>query len=391
MTQSGVVRWTCAVQMEDMKAFCEKWGKRIATKEMLLIVVVTLAATIIGMFAARLPGLKILGALIIALLIGMVVQFPIGAWYTKGDRARQAAVKDAAGLIANKFLRLGIILLGFKLNLQLLFTTGAKCLPLAVVIVTVTVLITYGICRWMGVDPLMAILVSCGTGICGAAAVMGVSGSIKVSPKREEEKENDEVTAIAIVAIMGTIFALLEIAVLPLFGLTQAQEGFVAGGSLHEIAHAVAAGEGLNNERLAAQQGVVDAATMANIMKLSRVLMLGFVAIIVAIWWDKKHSEVPADGGKRKVAFPWFMLGFIATAAVGTLMLKVWPVTAGFVNVLGNDVAKIFLGMAMAALGINVNFKALKKGVKPFVASLIASVVLVALCIGLALLFFPAK
>mgnify|MGYP002508135633 CR=1 FL=1 len=79
---------------------------------------------------------------------------------------------------------------------------------------------------------------------------------------------------------------------------------------------------GLNNERLAAQQGVVDAATMANIMKLSRVLMLVFVAIIVAIWWDKKHAEVPADGGKRKVAFPWFMLGFIATAAIGTLMLK---------------------------------------------------------------------
>ena len=43
---------------------------------------------------------------------------------------------------------------------------------------------------------------------------------------------------------MGTIFALLEIAILPLLNLTQPQEGFIAGGSLHEIAHAVAAGEG---------------------------------------------------------------------------------------------------------------------------------------------------
>ena len=85
------------------------------------------------------------------------------------------------------------------------------------------------------------------------------------------------------------------------------------------------------------------------------------------------------------------MLGFIATAAIGTLMLKAWPSTAELVNVLGNDVAKVLLGMAMAALGINVNFKALKKGVKPFGASLIASVILVALCIGLALVFFPAK
>ncbi|WP_196424992.1 YeiH family protein [Bifidobacterium canis] len=372
-----------------MKEFCMKWGKRIATKQMLLIAIVTLIATLIGMWAAQFDGLKILGALIIALLIGMVVQFPIRAWYTKDDPVRQAGVKDAAGLIANKFLRFGIILLGFKLNLELLFTTGAKCLPLAALVVTVTILITYGICRLMGVDPLMAILVSCGTGVCGAAAVMGVSGSIKVSPKRESEKENDEVTAIAIVAIMGTIFALLEIAILPAFGLNQAQEGFIAGGSLHEIAHAVAAGDGLNNAALAAQQGVVDAATMANIMKLSRVLMLVFVSIIVAIWWDKRHSEVTEVGGKRKVAFPWFMLGFIATAAIGTLLLTAIPSSAQFVSVLGNDVAKIFLGMAMAALGINVNFKAIAKtGIKPFIASLISSIILVAICYGLAVAFF---
>lgn len=114
------------VLLGDMKEFCEKWGKRIATKEMLLIVIVTLAATVVGMWAAQFPGLQILGALIIALLIGMVVQFPIRAWYTKNDPQRQARVKDAAGLIANKFLRLGIILLGFKLNLQLLFTTRAR-------------------------------------------------------------------------------------------------------------------------------------------------------------------------------------------------------------------------------------------------------------------------
>ena len=88
---------------------------------MLLIVIVTLAATGIGMWLAQFNGFKILGALIIALLIGMIVQFPIRAWYTKDNAERKAGVKDAAGLIANKFLRLGIILLGFKLNLQLLY------------------------------------------------------------------------------------------------------------------------------------------------------------------------------------------------------------------------------------------------------------------------------
>ena len=366
--------------MKTMKEFCRKWAKRIATKQMALIAIITLTATLIGMWAARFEGLKILGALIIALLIGMVVQFPIRAWYTKDDPQRAAGVKDAAGLIANKFLRFGIILLGFKLNLELLFTTGAKCLPLAALVVTVTVFVTYWICRWMGVDPLMAILVSCGTGICGAAAVMGVSGSIKVSPKRESEKENDEVTAIAIVAIMGTIFALLEIAILPLLNLTQPQEGFIAGGSLHEIAHAVAAGEGLNRPVPAGQ---VDAATMANIMKLSRVLMLVFAAIIIAIWWEKKHSEVQSTG-KKTVAFPWFMLGFIGASIIGTFVPFVTSITPQLV-----DFAYIVLGMAMAALGINVNFSAIaKKGQKAFLASFITSVLLMCFAAGVSALFF---
>ena len=66
------------------------------------------------------------------------------------------------------------------------------------------------IARKLGVDPMLAILTAGGTGICGAAAVMGLSGSIKVPPEKEDEKANNEVMAVAIIAIMGTIFALLE-------------------------------------------------------------------------------------------------------------------------------------------------------------------------------------
>ena len=58
---------------------------------------------------------------------------------------------------------------------------------------------------------------------------------------------------------------------------------------------------------------------IATIMKLSRVLMLVFAAIIIAIWWDRNHSEMPADG-KRKVSFPWFMLGFIGASIIGTFV-----------------------------------------------------------------------
>ena len=323
-----------------MKEFCEKWWKRIATKEMVFIGIVTLAASIIASWLKQFPGFSLFGALIIALLIGMVLQFPIRKWYSSRSPEHKAGVKDAAGLISNKLLRLGIILLGFKLNLQVLFTQGIKCLPIAAVVVTLTIVVCYNIARKLGVDPQLAILVAGGTGICGAAAVMGLSGSIKVPPEQEDEKADNEVMAVAIIAIMGTIFALVEIAFGPLTGLTNTQLGITAGASLHEIAHS-------------------------------------------AIWWDKNHSQMPSDG-KRKISFPWFMLGFIGASIIGTFVPFIATITPQLV-----DFAYIVLGMAMAALGITVNFSALaKKGQKAFLASLITSILLMCFAAGLAALFF---
>ena len=252
-----------------------------------------------------------------------------------------------------------------------MFTQGIKCLPIAAVVVTLTIVVCYVIARKFGVDPQLAILVAGGTGICGAAAVMGLSGSIKVPPEKEDEKANNEVMAVAIIAIMGTIFALLEITLGPLTGLSKTQLGITAGASLHEIAHAVAAGDAF---------GAVDIAT---IMKLSRVLMLVFAAIVIAVWWDKNHSEMPADG-KRKVSFPWFMLGFIGASIIGTFVPFIGAIAPNLV-----DFAYIVLGMAMAALGINVNFSAIaKKGQKAFLASFFTSVMLMCFAAGVSALFF---
>ena len=56
-----------------MKEFCEKWWKRIATKEMVFIGIVTLLASLIASWLKQFPGFSLFGALIIALLIGMIV------------------------------------------------------------------------------------------------------------------------------------------------------------------------------------------------------------------------------------------------------------------------------------------------------------------------------
>ena len=279
------------------------------------------------------------------------------------------------GFISNKFLRLGIILLGFRLNLESLAQAGVKTILVAMVGVTGTICLTYWLSRKFGAEDELAILSACGCGICGAAAVMGVSPQIETTD--EERKRENEVLAVAVVCVMGTVFTLVEIGLKPILGLTDPQFGIVAGGSLHEIAHAVAAG------------GAFGEASLDNalIMKLSRVLLLAPVALIVGYWYQRRliresieeHEQAP-----KKLPIPWFLGGFILTSILGTFL----PLPAGLLDGLV-QAAYIFLGMAMAALGISVNFRVIfKRGGAVFGAAIISSTCLLIFMIVMSRLFF---
>ncbi|ULQ50572.1 YeiH family protein [Liquorilactobacillus nagelii] len=314
----------------------------------------TLICAVIGSLLAQLPYFSLFGALIIALILGMIFQ-------TAGTLKSQAGI--GIGFISNKFLRLGIILLGFKLNLIQLAQAGIKTILLAVVVVSGTICLTYFIERKFGVEPELAILAASGTGICGAAAVMGISPQIKVPEKQAERQRENEVLAVAIVAIMGTIFTFIDLGLKPLLGLNATQFGVFVGGSLHEIAHAVAAGSaagsiGLDN---------------AIITKLSRVLMLAPAALAVGFWYQKHSQKTqPVSDKKPKLPIPWFMGGFILASVLGTFL----PFSTAALTALVK-VAYIFLGMAMAALGMSVNFRViLKRGLPAFAAAFISSVIL---------------
>ena len=314
--------------------------------------VITLICAVAGNELAQLPYLNLVGALVIALLLGMACQV----------RPQIVAPNRAGiGFISNKFLRLGIILLGFKLNLIQLASAGVKTISLAAVIVTGMVLLTYNLSRKMGVDKDLAILTATGTSICGAAAVMGVSPQIKVPAEKAEQQRENEVLAVAIVAILGTVLTLIEIGLKPLLHLTAVQFGVLTGGSLHEIAHAVAAGSA---------GGPVSLDT-AIITKLSRVLLLAPAAVIIGLWYQKSTPTANTDAN-AKLPIPWFMAGFILTSLIGTFIPLGDAALAALVKL-----AYIFLGMAMAALGMSVNFRVIAhRGGKPFLAASIASVIL---------------
>ena len=96
-------------------------------------------------------------------------------------------------------LRFGIILLGMRLNLKDIFNAGPKTFAVGAISLIFAILVVYGLTRLFKVEKKLAILTACGTGICGAAAVLAISTQIKA-------KEKDTAIAVATVAVLGTTF-----------------------------------------------------------------------------------------------------------------------------------------------------------------------------------------
>ena len=76
---------------------------------------IMLVISLVAKYLAQVPALKLFGHLVIALVIGMALQ---------ASKGLKEQVKADIPFISNKFLRLGIILLGFKLALDRLLSEG---------------------------------------------------------------------------------------------------------------------------------------------------------------------------------------------------------------------------------------------------------------------------
>lgn len=305
----------------------------------------TLFISILTMYISKIQYFKLFGHLVLALVCGMILQIIL--------KEKIKILKSGTSFISNKFLRVGIILLGFRLSIDKLITDGKMTLLFAFFVVIFMIVLTYFLCKIFKVERDLALLASCGCGICGAAAVMGVSSSIKA-------KTEDSVLAVAVVAILGTIFTIIEVSLFPYLNLTEKGYGNFTGSSLHEIAHAVAGG---------GAGGIISLET-AILMKLSRVLML--VVVIFFLFFINRQG----NNEKTKAPLPYFIIGFILMSVVGSYVNFLKPLTEYLVSI-----AYIFLGMAMCSLGLNVNFTILKKrGLNVLLACFISSFILMIVC-----------
>lgn len=316
----------------------------------------TLGIAIIAKYIAILPFFSIMGQLVIAIIIGMVWKATIDvpeAWQT------------GISFSSKKLLRVGIILLGMRLNLVDIYNAGISVFLIALINLVFALFIVYGLSKVFRVEKKLGILTACGTAICGAAAVIAIAPQVKAN-------EKETAISVAIVALLGTTFTLVYTLLYSVLGLTPTEYGIFAGGTLHEIAHAIAA----------ASAGGDEAVDIAIIVKLTRVALLVPVVILIGIWYRRSEEGQEKEPFSLKM-IPWFIVGFLAMSAFNSLGIVPSSVAEGIVTI-----AYILIAMAMAGLGLNVELKTFKKlGGKAFGVGLIGSVCLSVLGYLLIVLF----
>ena len=259
---------------------------------------------------------------------------------------------------SKRVLRIGIILYGFRLTLQNVMEVGLPAICIDAIIVAVTICGGILIGKMLKMDSNIALLTSVGSGICGAAAVLGAESAIKAKPYQTA-------VAVSTVVIFGTIAMFLYPALYNnhIVELPAQLMGIFTGSTVHEVAHVVGAGNAMGES----------VSQPAIIVKMIRVMMLVPVLLIIGFFMMRTAKTAIGKGERGKVDVPWFAILFLVVIGFNSLDL----LPEGVVNFI-NTFDTFLLTMAMTALGAETSIDKFKKaGFKPFVLALILFVWLI--------------
>ncbi|TKH05292.1 putative sulfate exporter family transporter [Peribacillus simplex] len=307
----------------------------------------TLIIAVLGFILAALPGLNHIGPLACAILLAVVYRQVFG--YPK-------KLRTGIQFSSKKLLRFAIILYGLKLNMIVIFHQGFPLLLRGTITIIFSIVVLMIIAKWLKADFNLSLLLSVGTGICGAAAIAAVSPIIKA-------KDEDTAMGVGIIALVGTVFSIFYTLIYPSLSIGPMNYGNWVGISLHEIGHVA----------LAAAPAGQDALAHALLAKLTRVFLLIPVCFILMLWMKKKGKIE----GEARFEFPWFLIGFIVMSFVGSYIIGNKVLVSQKVMSYISDFTSFMLTMSMTGLGLNICLKELRtKAIRPLIAIIITSVLL---------------
>jgi len=299
----------------------------------LLCALVTLIAVTIQAGEETLVGHPYVEAIVIAILLGTAIRtiWEPGRRWTAG-----------IAFTAKQLLEVAVALLGASLTFAAIAASGFVLLGAIVSLVIVSLAVSFGISRALGLPIRLSILIACGNSICGNSAIAAVAPVIGAST-------DDIASSISFTAVLGVIVVLGLPLLIPLMHLTATQYGVLAGMTVYAVPQVLAA---------TVPTGLVST-QIGTLVKLIRVMMLGPVVACVAVSARSLRGD-RASGASQSNSFfktvPWFIVGFFALAALRSLSLM--PDGAVFPL---QKTASILTVMSMAALGLGVDLRIIGK------------------------------
>ena len=261
---------------------------------------------------------------------------------------------------SKKILRIGIILYGFRLTFQDVMAIGLPAMLIDVIIVAVTICGGIYLGKLLKMDRGIALLTSIGSGICGAAAILGAESTIKAKPYKTA-------VSVSTVVIFGTISMFLYPFLYPERTLCtdSRQDGIYTGATLHEVAHVVGAGDAMGN-------GISDSAI---IVKMIRVMMLVPVLLITTYLVARARKRQVQKGQK----FSEDCGALVCNRLYGCHRFSILLICFLAQLVAGiNHTGYLFADNGYDALGTETSIDKFRKaGAKPFVLALLLYVWLV--------------
>lgn len=307
----------------------------------------TLIIAVLGFILAALPGLNHIGPLACAILLAVVYRQVFGY-----PQKLRTGIQFSSKIL----LRFAIILYGLKLNMIVIFHQGFPLLLRGTITIIFSIAVLMIIAKWLKADFNLSLLLSIGTGICGAAAIAAVSPIIKA-------KDEDTAMGVGIIALVGTVFSIIYTLIYPFLSIGPMNYGNWVGISLHEIGHVA----------LAAAPAGQDALAHALLAKLTRVFLLIPVCFILMLWMKKKGKIE----GEARFEFPWFLIGFIVMSFVGSYIIGNKVMVSQKLMSYISDFTSFMLTMSMTGLGLNICLNELRtKAIRPLIAIIITSVLL---------------
>ena len=219
---------------------------------------------------------------LLALLAGIVVAL---AW-------RRDPPKQLKRYI-NLTLQLGVVALGAGMHLDVVLRTGLDGALITATSLTLAIVIGLSLGKLLTVPGDTPLLISVGTAICGGSAIAAVASVIK--PKAHEMS-----VALAVVFVLNAVGLIVFPLLGHAMGLSQPVFGRWAALAIHDTSSVVGAGLAYGSVALG----------IATTTKLARALWIVPVTIATALMRQRE--------GLRDVKWPWFILGFVACAALVT-------------------------------------------------------------------------